>query len=1411
MDGPTTTPASPPQASPPQASPPRAQPPQGRALLGSPLLRGQLAPPPRTLVDIFRETVERHPDVPALDNGATSLTYAEFEEAASDLAEQLHEVGVGPGAKVGVRVRSGTVDLYVAIMAILVAGGAYVPVDADDPEERARTVFDEADVTAIIGTDLVITVPEPKSEPKPEPQSETPPETTPETTPQATPETRPAQSLDPPGGAGADAGQPDGIPGSAGAPIRPGAEPTPHDDAWVIFTSGSTGKPKGVAVTHRNAAAFVDAESRMFLQAEPIGPQDRVMAGLSVAFDASCEEMWLAWRYGACLVPAPRALVRSGVDLGPWLVANEVTIVSTVPTLVALWPTEALARVRLLIMGGEACPPELAARLATPTREVWNTYGPTEATVVACGAQLTGEGSVRIGLPLDGWDLAVVDGEGMPVGPGQSGELIIGGVGLARYLDPVKDAEKYAPMPTLGWERAYRSGDVVVNDDAGLLFQGRADDQVKVGGRRIELGEIDSALLRLPGVTGAAAAVRATASGTKILVGYVTVEAGADPDRGSAADGDHTAYQGGFDPAAALTQLRSEMPAAMVPRLAVVETLPTRTSGKIDRDALPWPLTLAGGDQGPALHLEGTQAWVRDLWVEVLGADPTNVHDDFFDLGGSSLASAELVSRLRQRFPSTTVADLYDHPHLDDLARHLDAMQSADAQLNQTVHPVPVKTQAGQLIAQVPLRTIAAARWLIWLSIAASIAQAWLGLDWLPTLPWPVTVIGALVLLTPPGRMLLAAVGARLILAGITPGDYPRGGKVHLRVWLAERLADELGAANISGAALVRWYARLLGAHIGKGAELHSLPPVTGHLHLSKGSAVGTEVDLTGHWIDGATLHLGAIRVGKNARIGARSTLAPGCRIGAGAEIAPGSAVFGRVPPGALWSGAPARPTGGSPNAWHRQPAPARPLWRAGYAVSSLVIAALPILAIAAGVAAVSPGLRHTGSWSELAVAALIWLPVGTVVGMLTLALLVWALTRIAGRSVAEGRHPVDSAPAWGAWTTIRLLDEARTWLFPIYSSGLTPAWLRALGARIGADVEASTVLLIPKLSWVNDGAFLADDTLLGGYELGGGWLRTERVKVGKHAFLGNSGMTAPGRRIRRDSLVAVLSAAPTTRAKAGVSWLGSPPEPLRRTAVDADSARTFAPPRRLKVARGLVEFARIVPVVLGIALYAVAALALLALAERSWWIALVLGGLVLMTVGMVAAGVTSIAKWVLVGRLKATEHPLWSSFVWRNELADTFVEVMAAPWFARATVGTPALNWWQRTMGAHIGRGVWCDTYWLPEADLVTLRDGATVNRGCVVQTHLFHDRVLSMDHVTLGAGATLGPNGVVLPAAVIGRHATVGPASLVMRGEQVPERSRWIGNPIGPWHGIPDAVVSASAAADDGADNPDETEPTA
>ncbi len=377
------------------------------------------------------------------------------------------------------------------------------------------------------------------------------------------------------------------------------------------------------------------------------------------------------------------------------------------------------------------------------------------------------------------------------------------------------------------------------------------------------------------------------------------------------------------------------------------------------------------------------------------------------------------------------------------------------------------------------------------------------------------------------------------------------------------------------------------------------------------------------------------------------------------------------------------------------------------------------------------------------------------------------------------------SVPALAVWATMRVLDEARTWLFPLYSSTLTPWWLRRLGARVGRDVEASTVLMIPSLTQVNDESFLADDTLIGGYELGGGWLRVERVKIGKRAFVGNSGMAAPGRKVPKASLVAVLSAAPRRgTAHRGESWLGSPPAPLRRTADAAADHRTYHPPTRLRVLRGLVELCRLVPLMVGLALTAVAAGTVLALLDGTGAVvALLLAGPVLVVAGLLAALVTTAAKWLLVGRMRPGSHPLWSGFVWRNELADTFVEVVAAPWFARAVSGTPVLNAWLRLMGARIGRGVWIESYWLPEADLVVIGDGATVNQGSVVQTHLFHDRRFAKDVVTLERGATLGPNSVILPAATLGRHATVGPVSLVMRGESVPDKTVWIGNPIGPW----------------------------
>jgi non-ribosomal peptide synthetase-like protein len=513
--------------------------------------------------------------------------------------------------------------------------------------------------------------------------------------------------------------------------------------------------------------------------------------------------------------------------------------------------------------------------------------------------------------------------------------------------------------------------------------------------------------------------------------------------------------------------------------------------------------------------------------------------------------------------------------------------------------------------------------------------------------------------------------------------------------------------------------------------------------------------------------------------------LCPGASVGDGAELAPGSAAFGSLPAGESWAGAPARRTGRARGPWDDARPDNRPVWQAAYAAMAVLIASLPLVAVAAGLAVVWPWLGDAASVGEAARAALLGLPLGVVAATASLAALVWALVRLLSLGLTAGHHAIHGRQAWQAWSILRVLDEARTWLFPIYASSLTPAWLRVLGARVGRDVEASTVLLIPKLTTVNDGAFLADDTLLGGYELGGGWLRIEQVKVGKHAFVGNSGMTAPGRRVPKRGLVAVLSAAPRrTKAKAGTSWLGSPPTQLRRPVEQGDTSRTYHPAARLRVARALTELCRLVAVLAGAGIHvgAVVAIELVAVGA-GWRAASALAGVTLIAGGAVAAAVACAAKWALVGRVRVREYPLWCSFVWRNELADSFVEVVAAPWLARGATGTPVLNLWLRCMGARVGRGVWCETYWLPEADLVELQDGTTVNHGCVVQTHLFHDRRLQLGTVTLRAGSTLGPHSVILPAATLGRHATVGPVSLVMRGESVPDKTRWIGNPIGPW----------------------------
>ncbi|MGW7005236.1 Pls/PosA family non-ribosomal peptide synthetase [Streptomyces sp. NPDC054933] len=1258
-----------------------------------------------------------HPTAPALAAGDPLLDYHTLFAVATAFAGRLRALGIGPGDRVGVRIPSGTAELYVAILAILCAGAAYVPVDADDPDERTEIIWSEAGVRAVVGAELSVHCP------------------------------------------------------GVAAPGRRPRRPSPGDDAWIIFTSGTTGRPKGVAVTHRSAAAFVDAEARLFLPSEPLGPGDRVLAGLSVGFDASCEEMWLAWRHGACLVPAPRSLVRAGADLGPWLVEHGITAISTVPGLLALWPVASLNRVRLLIVGGEACPDELVDRLGAG-REMWNTYGPTETAVVACAARLVPGEPVRIGRPLDGWEVAVVDSDGRPVPWGGTGELVIAGVGTARYLDDTRDAEAFRTHPALPGQRVYRSGDLVRADPQGLAFVGRADDQVKIAGRRVELGEIDTALRALPGVKAAAAAVHTTAAAGQVLVGYVV------PDEG-VVDG-----RSRFDVAAARHHLRGSLPPPLVPRIAVIEELPTSTSGKIDRRALPWPLPPPTEDRSkdaaPDSALNGTAGWLAEHWRRLLGV-PVSAGSDFFALGGTSLAAARLVSALRERFPDVSVTDVYRRPTLRALAERLDTLGQRH-RADRVVRPTPRRAGVVQALVLVALFTVVGLRWVLALATLDSLTGPPPGI---PRLSWWLVLGGWLTLFSAPSRLGVSAGVARLLTRGVRPGAYPRGGSVHLRLWAAERTATTLGVPNLLGTPWATLFARAVGCAVGRDVALHALPPLTGMASFGDGCAVEPEADITGWWLDGDVLRLGAVRIGADARVATHAMLLPGALVEQGAHIAPGACVTGTVAPGQFWSGTPARPTGEVDEVvirQHRDRHTGRGWWPTAYAAAALGFDVLPLLALLPAFIlfdSASGGLTPGALVRELPWAVL----VGTLLTLLSYAALVAVVVRLAGAALKPGAHPVCGPVAWCAWVTSRLMDQARRLLFPLYASLLTPLWLRLCGAEVGHRAEVSTALTLPRLTRIERGAFLADDTLVAPYELHGSWLRLGRSAVGQRAFVGNSGIVGPGRALPDHALVGVLSDAPA-HLDPGASWLGRPGFSVPRRPDNVDPRRTFQPPRHLVLARAAIELCRLVPLLCGAALADAVFLALEELVGALGWAAAVaLFGLLLLAGGAIASLITTVAKWVLVGRFTPCQHPLWSSFVWRNELYDTFVETLAIPWFGHYLVGTPLLNVWLRTLGAHIGRGVWCDSHWLPEPDLVRLGDGASVNRGCVLQTHLFHDRLMRVDAVHLRPGATLGPHSIALPGAVIGDGAAVGPSSLVMGGEHVPAGTRWLGNPVARW----------------------------
>ncbi|WP_405806452.1 amino acid adenylation domain-containing protein [Streptomyces sp. NBC_01187] len=576
--------------------------------------------------ELLRRQVVRTPDAVALVTADEDITYAQLHARVRDMAHHLvtgH--GVGPECLVGVALPR-SADLVVALLAVLEAGAAYVPLDPDYPAARLALVLEDTAPVCVI-TDG--------------PGAK------------ALPYDGPVVRIDT---AAASTAASEAATGTtdlhADAPAHP-RPPHPDHPAYVIHTSGSTGRPKGVVVTHRGVAGLAAGQSGRL----GTGPGSRVLMFASASFDAAFSEICVTLLSGAALVVTDSDALLPGAPLTATLARHRVTHLTLPPSALPVLDDDALPPGLTLLTAGEAAPADVAARWSR--RTVINAYGPTETTVCATMSGPLGPDEAPIGRPIDGLRTQVLDAYLRPVPPGLPGELYVSGPALARgYLGrPGATAERFVADPSgPPGGRMYRTGDLVVRrPDGQLHFVGRTDEQVKVRGYRIETSEVAAAIADHPEVADASVIVREDRPGDRRLTAYAVPAPGTAPD-----------------PSALRDHLAARLPDHLVPAaVLLMERLPLTPNGKLDRSALPAPGLTSGRPP-----VSPRQELLCAVFAEVLGLERVGIDDDFFALGGNSLLAVRAVSRIRSALGTEpTVRDLFDAPTVELLVERLTSGQ----------------------------------------------------------------------------------------------------------------------------------------------------------------------------------------------------------------------------------------------------------------------------------------------------------------------------------------------------------------------------------------------------------------------------------------------------------------------------------------------------------------------------------------------------------------------------------------------------------------------------------------------------------------------------------------------------------------------------------------------------------------
>ena len=1296
-------------------------------------LRDLIPEPPRRLHHFFESRADgTHSHSLAVVSGVDQLTYAGLESRANRLAHFLTARGAGPGRTVGILLNRST-HTYVALLAVLKAGCAFVPMDPSYPADRLAFMAADASMTLILTTsDLAASHP-------------------------ALP--CPALSLDRE---------------TAAVSAMPSTRPTLSDEgealAYIIYTSGTTGRPKGVAVTHANICHFLSVCTPIY----GVGRHDRVYQGMTIAFDFSIEEIWPTFVAGGTLVAGPIDGRRLGPALVEFLIEQKINIFYCVPTLLATLDRD-VPSIHTLIVGGESCPRDLVERWSRPERRMLNTYGPTETTVTATWCELERGRPITIGRPLPGYRIYVLDEALRPVPHGETGEICIGGAGVAKgYVNrPDLTGAKFLPDPFQPGHRLYRSGDLGrLTPNSEIEFLGRIDSQVKIRGHRIELTEIEAVLLNDLAVEDAIVTAYPAYAPAQELAAYITLRTPSpvEPVRERVA-----------------AELRQRLPAYMVPAyIEVLDAIPVLPSGKADRRALPAPVLAraafqSGGYEPPATPLEHK---IAATWQALFGLERISVDSDFFlDLGGHSLLAAQLLTRLRAQpeMAGLSVADVYANPTIRALAARVASQTEPAATVpgRDALHHSDRRVWAAGLVQfgllYVLLAILGAPVSLLMFAHRGSGALAFTGLDLL--MPLLVVLVSFLV-----------PLGLKWMLIGrFRAGEHELWGWYFCRWWVVRKALDFSPLHFLAGSPLMPVYARLLGARIKRGCQI-----ATAQLHLpdlveiGEGASIGYDAEIQPFVIEGGRLRMAPIRIGDGAFIGTKAVVLAGAEIGRGARIAEQTLVASgqRIPDFETWTGSPAQPTN-SPAGLLAEidalgPAPAKmsaPLW-AAFVTTAVLLQALPLSLAVPGFLLIIWAKQISGPLAALAAA-----PPAGLIFVLATCLVVFAGKRVVMPDTRPGIYPQHSWFGLRKWTSDQLMSLSLTVTNTLYATLYTLPWLRALGARIGPRSEVSTISHIdPNLLTLGAETFVADIATIGAAVFHNGWVALACTDVGSRTFLGNASVIHSGRRLPDNCLIGVQSVAPNEGLRPGSSWLGSPAIflPRRQASQSFAESLTYKPPVHLVAYRLFIEFFRVVlPASLFYALGATAAISgFRPPAHASIALVLAMPGLYLAAAAALTLVVAAL-KWAIVGRYRPRVEPLWAPFVRHSELITGLYESFTVPTLATLLTGTPWLAMVLRLFGVNMGKRIYCETTFTTEFDLLHVGEDAAIGRAASLQTHLFEDRVMKMSQVTIGRGASIGTRAVVLYDAIVGDGAALDALSLAMKGESIPPATHWRGIP--------------------------------